>query len=72
MGTLSVEAVMRVGRVVDNVELAGLVVVAVPPVHHSVLVSLLVSELSVVAEKGTGLDNSGRQIHEKIFQFEIR
>ena len=56
MGTFSVEAVVRVGRVVDNVELAGLVVVSVPPVHHSGLVPLLVSELSVVAEKGTRLE----------------
>ena len=39
---------LGVSSVVDNVELPVLVVVAVPPVHHSVLVSLLVSELSVV------------------------
>ena len=40
---------VRVGSVVDNVQLALLVVVTVPPVHHSVLVSLLVSELPVVS-----------------------
>ena len=50
---------MRVGSVVDDVELPLLVVVPVPPVHHSGLVSLLVSELSVVAEKGTRLE----QVH---------
>ena len=47
---------MRVGSVVDNVELAVLIVVAVPPVHHACLVPLLVSELSVVPGKGTILE----------------
>ena len=47
---------VRVCRVVDNVELPLLVVVAVPPVHHAVLVSRLVSELPVVAEEETTLE----------------
>ena len=42
---------MRVGSVVDDVELPLLVVVPVPPVNHPILVPLLVSELSVVPEK---------------------
>lgn len=45
---LCMEAVVRVCCVVDDVELALLVVVSVPPMHHPGRVSLLISELSVV------------------------
>ena len=45
---LRVEALVGVGGVVDDVELAVLVVVAVPPVDHAVVVPLLVPELPVV------------------------
>ena len=48
MFPLRVETLVRVRRVVDNVELAVLVVVSVPPVDHSVVVPLLVPELPVV------------------------
>ena len=46
---LRVEAGVGVSRVAHNLELARLVVVAVPPVQHSVSVPLLVLKLPVVA-----------------------
>ena len=45
---LRVEALVRVGGVVDHLELAVLVVVAVAAMHDTVGVSLLVPELPVV------------------------
>ena len=45
---LRVEALVRVGGVVDHLELAVLVVVAVAAMHHTVGVPLLVPELPVV------------------------
>ena len=48
MLALRVEALVRVGGVVDHLELAVLVVVAVAAMHHTVGVSLLVPELPVV------------------------
>ena len=48
MLALRVEALVRVGGVVDHLELAVLVVVAVAAMHDTVGVSLLVPELPVV------------------------
>ena len=48
MLALRVEALVRVGGVVDHLELAVLVVVAVAAMNHTVGVSLLVPELPVV------------------------
>ena len=48
MFSLCVEASHRVSSVVDHLELALLVIVAIPAVQHSIGIPLLVSELSVV------------------------
>ena len=45
---LRVEALVRVGGVVDHLELAVLVVVSVAAVHHAICIPLLVPELPVV------------------------
>ena len=39
---------LRVGTVVDNLQVPSLVVVAVPSLHMAVVVPLLIPELSVV------------------------
>ena len=48
MFSLSVEAGNWVSSVVDNLELALLVIVAISSMQHSIGIPLLVSELSVV------------------------
>ena len=47
----------------DDLQVTGLVVVAVPPLHHTVVVSLLVPELPVVPEKSSGLQACGKLIN---------
>ena len=48
MFSLGMEASNRISSVVDNLELALLVIVAISSMQHSIGVPLLISELSVV------------------------
>ena len=51
VGALGVEALVGVGGVVDDLELAISVEESVPSLHVAFAVALLITELTVVAEK---------------------
>ena len=62
---LRVEALVRVGGVVDNLELAVAVEEAVATLHVPLVVLLLVPELSVVSERRLRMDRCvGRRLRE--------